>query len=165
MTNVFDRYIQTHTCNLQNYPLHQENIITSGEICRIVNVVLENLRCVYWLLLPRSIPSVDSARADPGFGQRGVAASEAESCQCIRAKLCQQSELSVTRIRGLLLEAFGFQMCSLPHFRDSFAPISGIYFNTKNFQFVLSERCIVWEMICLAKQGWNIFELWKIANY
>ena len=38
---------------------------------------------------------------DPGLGQEGGPPSEAESCQCNRAELCERSELFVAGVQGL----------------------------------------------------------------
>ena len=52
------------------------------------------------------------AGADPGFGQGGAPASEAESCRHSKAESRERSEHSAAGVQGPLkgLEAFGFLM-------------------------------------------------------
>ena len=52
------------------------------------------------------------AGADPGFGQGGAPASEAESCRHSKAESHERSEHSAAGVQGPLkgLEAFGFLM-------------------------------------------------------
>ena len=77
--------------------------------------------------------SVVFSGGDPGFGQGGPG-SEAESCRCSKAELCEQI---VAGVQGLLkgpgsFWVFNAQICILPHSRDSFSLIFDIYFNTKS---------------------------------
>ena len=66
--------------------------------------------------------------ADPGFGQGGAPASEAESCRCSEAESLEGSEHSVARVQGPLkgpgsFWVFDAQICILTHSRDSFSLI------------------------------------------
>ena len=75
--------------------------------------------------------------ADPGFGQGGVPASEAESCRCSEAESCKRSEQSAAGVQCLLkgprsFWVFNAQICILTHSRDSFSLIFDIYFDTKS---------------------------------
>ena len=75
--------------------------------------------------------------ADPGFGQGGGSASEAESCRCSEAESCEQSEHSAAGVQGPLkgpgsFWVFDAQICILTHSRDSFSLIFDIYFDTKS---------------------------------
>ena len=83
------------------------------------------------------VPYDEPAGADPGFGQGGSPASEAESCWCSKAKLHEQSKLSVAGSRALkqTLEAVGFLMLkyAFSYILDSFSLIFDIYFNTKRW--------------------------------
>ena len=76
------------------------------------------------------------AGADPGFGQGGAPASEAENCRRSEAESCEQSEQSVAGVQGPLkgpgsFWVFNAQICILTHSRDSFSLIFDIYFDTK----------------------------------
>ena len=76
--------------------------------------------------------------ADPGFGQGGTPASEAESCQCSEVESREQSEHSAARVQGPLkgrgsFWVFDAQICILTHSRDSFSLIFDIYFDTKSW--------------------------------
>ena len=76
------------------------------------------------------------AGADPGFGQGGAPASEAENCRCSEAELRERSEQSVAGVQGPLkgpgsFWVFNAQICILTHSRDSFSLIFDIYFDTK----------------------------------
>ena len=69
--------------------------------------------------------------ADPGFGQGGAPASEAESCR--------RSEVSILRpgVQGPLkgpgsFWVFDAQICILTHSRECFSLIFDIYFDTKS---------------------------------
>ena len=78
-----------------------------------------------------------STGADPGFGQGGAPASEAESCRRSEAKSCERSEQSAAGVQGLLkgpgsFWGFNAQICILTHSRDSFSLIFDIYFDTKS---------------------------------
>ena len=75
--------------------------------------------------------------ADPGFGQGGALASEAESCRHSEAESREQSEHSAARVQGPLkgpgsFWVFDAQICILTHSRDSFSLIFDIYFDTKS---------------------------------
>ena len=83
--------------------------------------------------------------ADPGFGQGGGPASEAESCQRSGAESCERSELSVAGVQGPLkgpgsFWVFSAQICILPHSRAPFSLISDIYIKTKKLQLLLNEK-------------------------
>ena len=74
--------------------------------------------------------------ADPGFGQGGAPAYEAENCRCSEAESPEQSEQSVARVQGPLkgpgsFWVFNAQICILTHSRDSFSLMFDIYFDTK----------------------------------
>ena len=74
--------------------------------------------------------------ADPGFGQGGAPASEAESCRHSEAESRERSEHSAAGVQGPLkgpgsFWVFDAQICILTHSRDSFSLIFDIYFNTK----------------------------------
>ena len=76
--------------------------------------------------------------ADPGFGQGGTLASEAESCWCSEAESRERSEHSAAGVQGLLKDpgsfwVFDAQICILTHSRDSFSLIFDIYFDTKSW--------------------------------
>ena len=65
-------------------------------------------------------------------------ASEAESCQCSEAELCEWSKQFVAGVQDLLkgpgnFWVFNAQICILQHSRDSFSLIFDIYFNTKSW--------------------------------
>ena len=87
----------------------------------------------------RALPSAISAicaGVDPGFGQGGAPASEAENCRCSEAESREQSEQSVAGVQGPLkgpgsFWVFNAQICILTHSRDSFSLIFDIYFDTK----------------------------------
>ena len=71
--------------------------------------------------------------ADPGFGQGGAPASEAESCRHSKAESCEQNEKFVARVQGPLkgpesFWVFNAQICILTHSRDSFSLIFDIYY-------------------------------------
>ena len=75
--------------------------------------------------------------ADPGFGQGGAPASEAESCRRSEVESCERSEHSAAGVQGLLkgpgsFWVFDAQICILTHSRDSFSLIFDIYFDTKS---------------------------------
>ena len=75
--------------------------------------------------------------ADPGFGQGGPPASEAESCRRSEAESREPSEHSVARIQGLLkgpgsFWVFDAPICIFTHPRYSFSLILDIYFDTKS---------------------------------
>ena len=75
--------------------------------------------------------------ADPGFGQGGAPASEAESCRRSEAESRKRSEHSVAGVQGLLkgpgsFWVFDAQICIFTHSRDSFSLIFDIYFDTKS---------------------------------
>ena len=66
--------------------------------------------------------------ADPGFGQGGAPASEAESCRRSEAESCERSEHSAAEAQGPLkgpgsFWVFDAQICILTHSRDSFSLI------------------------------------------
>ena len=66
--------------------------------------------------------------ADPGFGQGGAPASEAESCRRSEAESRERSEHSVAGVQGPLkgpgsFWVFDAQICILTHSRDSFSLI------------------------------------------
>ena len=76
--------------------------------------------------------------ADPGFGQGGAPASEAESCRRSKAVSCKWSEHSAAGVQGLLkgpgsFWVFDAQICILIHSRDSFSLIFDIHFDTKSW--------------------------------
>ena len=76
------------------------------------------------------------AGADPGFGQGGAPASEAESCRHSEAELHEQSEQSAAGVQDPLkgpgsFWVFNAQICILTHSRDSFSLIFDIYFDIK----------------------------------
>ena len=76
--------------------------------------------------------------ADPGFGQAGTPASEAESCRRSEAKSRERSKQSAARVQGPLkgpgsFWVFNAQICILTHSRDSFSLIFDIYFDTKSW--------------------------------
>ena len=79
-----------------------------------------------------------AAGADPGFGQGGAPASEAESCRHSEAESCERSEQSRAGVQGPLkgpgsfFWVFDAQICILTHSRDSFSLIFDIYFDTKS---------------------------------
>ena len=84
----------------------------------------------------RRIPRRIIAGADPGFGQGGAPASEAENCRCSKAESRERSEQSVAGVQGPLkgpgsFWVFNAQICILTHSRDSFSLIFDIYFDTK----------------------------------
>ena len=75
--------------------------------------------------------------ADPGFGQGGAPASEAESCRHSEVESRERSEHSAARVQGPLkgpgsFWVFDAQICILTHSRDSFSLIFDIYFDTKS---------------------------------
>ena len=75
--------------------------------------------------------------ADPGFGQGGAPASEAESCRHSEAESHERSEHSAAEVQGPLkgpgsFWVFDAQICILTHSRDSFSLIFDIYFDTKS---------------------------------
>ena len=75
--------------------------------------------------------------ADPGFGQGGAPASEAESCRHSEAESRERSEHSAAGVQGPLkgpgsFWVFDAQICILTHSRDSFSLIFDIYFDTKS---------------------------------
>ena len=75
--------------------------------------------------------------ADPGFGQGGAPASEAESCRRSEAESRERSEHSAAGVQGPLkgpgsFWVFDAQICILTHSRDSFSFIFDIYFDTKS---------------------------------
>ena len=75
--------------------------------------------------------------ADPGIGQGGAQASEAESCRRSKAKSCEQSEQSAAGVQGLLKSPgsfwfFNAEICILTHSRDSFSLIFDIFFDTRS---------------------------------
>ena len=77
------------------------------------------------------------AGADPGFGQGGAPASEAESCRHSEAESREQSEHSTAGVQGPLkgpgsFWVFDAQICILTHSRDSFSLIFDIYFDTRS---------------------------------
>ena len=77
------------------------------------------------------------AGADPGFGQGGGPASEAESCRHSKAESGERREHSVAGVQGPLkgpgsFWVFDAQICILTHSRDSFSLIFDIYFDTKS---------------------------------
>ena len=77
------------------------------------------------------------AGADPGLGQGGAPASEAESCRHSEAESREQREHSAVGVQGLLKGPGSFwvfyaQICILTHSRDSFSLIFDIYFDTKS---------------------------------
>ena len=79
---------------------------------------------------------IDSG-ADPGFGQGGGPASEAESCRRSKAESRERSEHYAAGVQGLLkgpgsFWVFDAQICILTHSRDSFSLIFDIYFDTKS---------------------------------
>ena len=72
--------------------------------------------------------------ADPGFGQGGAPASEAESCRRSEVESCEQIEQSEAGVQGLLKgpgSFWVFNICILTHSRDSFSLIFDIYFDIK----------------------------------
>ena len=76
--------------------------------------------------------------ADPGFGQGGAPASEAESCRHREAASHERSEHSAAGVQGPLkgpgsFWVFDAQICILTHSRDSFSLIFDIYFDTKSW--------------------------------
>ena len=78
------------------------------------------------------------AGVNPGFGQGGSPASEAESCWRSKAELHEQSEHSAAGVQGPLkgpgsFWVFDAQICILTHSRDSFSLIFDIYFDTKSW--------------------------------
>ena len=86
--------------------------------------------------IPKAIRVVSGV--DPGFGQGGAPASEAESCRRSEAKSREQSEQSAAEVQGPLkgpgsFWVFNAQICILTHSRDSFSPIFDIYFDTKSW--------------------------------
>ena len=90
------------------------------------------LRCLQTLTKIRH-----SSGADPGFGQGGAPASEAESCRHSEAELRERSEHSAPGVQGPLkgpgtFWVFDAQICILTHSRDSFSLIFDIYFDTKS---------------------------------
>ena len=81
--------------------------------------------------------SGSKAGADPGYGQGGAPASEAESCRHSEAESCERSEHSAAGVQGPLkgpgsFWVFDAQICILTHSRDSFSLIFDIYFDTKS---------------------------------
>ena len=79
----------------------------------------------------------NSSGADPGFGQGGAPASEAESCRHSKAESRKRSEHSAAGVQGLLkgpgsFWVFDAQICILTHSKDSFSLIFDIYFDTKS---------------------------------
>ena len=69
--------------------------------------------------------------ADPGFGQGGGPASEAESCRHSEASILRPG--SRARFKGPgSFWVFDAQICILTHSRDSFSLIFDIYFDTKS---------------------------------
>ena len=89
--------------------------------------------------MPRSVPlnTERSSGADPGFGQGGAPASEAESCQCSEVESHKRSEHSAAGVQGPLkgpgsFWVFDAEICILTHSRDSFSLIFDIYFDTKS---------------------------------
>ena len=77
--------------------------------------------------MPRDLYSIETG-ADPGFGQGGAPASEAESCPRSKAESHERSEHSVSGVQGLLkgpgsFWVFDAQICILTHSRDSFSLI------------------------------------------
>ena len=78
-----------------------------------------------------------SSGADPGFGQGGGPASEAESCRRSEAESRERSDYSAAGVQGPLkgpgsFWVFDAQICILTHSRDSFSLIFDIYFDTKS---------------------------------
>ena len=78
-----------------------------------------------------------SPGADPGFGQGGAQASEAESCRHSEVESRERSEHSAAGVQGPLkgpgsFWVFDAQICILTHSRDSFSLIFDIYFDTKS---------------------------------
>ena len=74
------------------------------------------------------ILQLNQSGADPGFGQGGAPASEAESCQPSEAELHERSEPLPAEVQGLLKDpgsfwVFNAQICILLHSRDSFSLI------------------------------------------
>ena len=78
-------------------------------LLRCCNALLHVLQ-FYFLLKNRIIIHITGA--DPGFGQGGAPASEAESCRRSEAELHERSEQSAAGVQGQLkgMEAFGFLM-------------------------------------------------------
>ena len=78
-----------------------------------------------------------STGTDPGFGQGGAPASEAESCRRSEVESPERSEHSAAGVQGLLkgpgsFWVFDAQICILIHSRDSFSLIFDIYFGSKS---------------------------------
>ena len=68
----------------------------------------------------------------------GALGSEVKSCRCSEAELCKWSEQFAAGVQGLLkgpgsFWVFNAQICFLPHSRDSFSLIFGMYFDTKSW--------------------------------
>ena len=81
--------------------------------------------------------TTSTSGADPGFGQGGAPASEAENCRHSEAESCERSEHSAAGVQGPLkgtgsFWVFDAQICILTHSRDSFSLIFDIYFDTKS---------------------------------
>ena len=73
----------------------------------------------------RILSFVVKSGADPGFGQGGAPASEAESCRRSEAESRERSEHSAAGVQGPLkgpgsFWVFDAQICILTHSRDSF---------------------------------------------
>ena len=78
--------------------------------------------------------NVQISGADPGFGQGGAPASEAESCRHSKA---ESRKHSAAGVQGPLkgpgsFWVFDAQICILAHSRDTFSLIFDIYFDTKS---------------------------------
>ena len=101
----------------------------------MIEAVSQTLSLVTWPR--RHLRFLMITGADPGFGQGGAPASEAESCRHSEAESHERSEHSAAGVQGPLkgpgsFWVFDAQIRILTHSRDSFSLIFDIYFDTKS---------------------------------
>ena len=116
--------------------LHHPNVQKSASVGE--NTDSTEIHCSYVPFTNDFKPSSagHASGADPGFGQGGAPASEAENCRPSEAESRERSEQSVAGVQGPLkgpgsFWVFNAQICILTHSRDSFSLIFDIYFDTK----------------------------------
>ena len=111
-----------------------KSVSCQGREFDFVVIYTEQFDQLIWI---RCVSKLDPG-ADPGFGQGGAPASEAENCRRSKAESCERSEHSVAWVQGPLkgpgnFWVFDAQICIFTHSRDSFSLIFDIYFDTKSW--------------------------------
>ena len=129
----------SHLVNLSLFLI----LIISLHYCRMLKSINHcswkgDILSQWYLYLTGGYHNGLNSGADPGFGQGGAPASEAESCRHSEAESRERSEHSAAGVQGPLkgpgsFWVFDAQICILTHSRDSFSLIFDIYFDTKSW--------------------------------